>query len=94
MRNEYKEVESQLRKSLEMWSEVMTESNDHGWGAFLDFTEEDVFNAVNIMSSICCNVGIKNNKIQTEKDADKVGKKIHRLLSECFGIDLKKLENN
>lgn len=32
MKNEYKEIESRLRKSLELWSDVMTESNQHGWG--------------------------------------------------------------
>ena len=63
MKNEYKEIENQLRKSLELWSDVMTESNQHGWGVELDFTDIDVFNVVNIMNSICCNIAIKNGYI-------------------------------
>ena len=88
MKNEFKEIEHQLRKSLEMWSDVMTESNKHGWGIELSFTDEDIFNIVNIMNSICANVAIKNGTIKTDKDAERVGKNIRHLLNDCFGIDL------
>lgn len=37
MKNEYKEIESRLRKSLELWSDVMTESNQ--LRIKLDFTD-------------------------------------------------------
>lgn len=94
MKNQYKEIENQLRKSLEFWSDVMTESNDNGWGIELDFSNEDVFNAVNIMNTICCNVAIKNGSVATEKDADKVGENLKHLLNVCFGIDFEKFSEN
>lgn len=92
MKNEYKEIENQLRKSLELWSDVMTESNQHGWGVELDFTDIDVFNAVNIMNSVCCNIAIKNGYITNEKEAYEVGINVKHLLNESFGIDLNELK--
>lgn len=91
MQNEFKEIEYQLRKSLEMWSDVLTESNEHGWGVELNFTNEDVFNIVNMMNTICANVAIKNGTIKTDKDAERIGKNIRHLLNDCFGIDLSKI---
>lgn len=92
MKNEYKEIEDQLRKSLKLWSDVMTESNQYGWGVELDFTDIDVFNVVNIMNSICCNIAIKNGYITNEKDAYKVGITVKYLLNKSFGIDLNELK--
>lgn len=92
MKNEYKEIEDHLRKSLELWSDVMTESNRYGWGVELDFTDTDAFNVVNIMNSICCNIAIKNGYITNEKEAYKVGINVKHLLNESFGIDLNELK--
>ena len=94
MENEYKEIEHQLRKTLEVWSDVMNESNHYGWGIYLDFSVSDAFNAVNIMSSVCANIGIKNGNIKKEKDAEQIGKNIKHFIEDNFGIDFNKLEKN
>ena len=86
MLNEYKQVEQQLRESLDLWSDVMTASNEAGWGANMDFTAEDAFNALNIMNSICANIAIKSGVIKTEKDVKRISSTIKHMMEDCFGL--------
>lgn len=87
MEDHFKEIEEQCRKSLEMWSDMFTQSNNMGWGAHLNFTKDDIMNALNIMVSICTNTAIKNGKIKTADDAATIGDHIRSLMLEDFGID-------
>jgi len=86
MLNEYKQIEQQLRESLDMWSDVMTASNETGWGANMDFTAEDAFNALNILNSICSNIAIKSGVIKTEKDVKRISSTIKHMMEDCFGL--------
>ena len=86
MLNEYKQIEQQLRESLDMWGEVMAESNEAGWGANMDFTVEDAFNALNIMNSICANIAIKSGVIKTEKDVKRISSTMLHMMEDCFGL--------
>lgn len=87
MKNEAKEIEHQLRQTLETWSDVLNELNDENC-VLLDFSNEDVLNALNIINFICGSIGIKNGTIRDAKDAERINKNVKHLMDDCFGINI------
>lgn len=77
-----------------MWSEVLTESNTKGWGMHFNFTNDDAKNALRIATNICSNIAIKNGKIRTVEDADRIGDAIREFVWNNFGIDTTKRNEN
>lgn len=92
MENKFKEIEEQCRQSLELWSDVLTHSNESGWGVNLDFTQKDIHNAVDIMISVCTNFAIKNGAIKSSDDAERIGNRFKEFMMENFKIDTTKTE--
>jgi phage-related protein len=87
MEEELNEIEKHCRESLDMWSEVLTQANTQGWGAYLDFTHKDVMNAVTVMTTISTNYALKHGKISTVEDASAIGEALHSFMLNYFGID-------
>ena len=85
-----KEIEQHCRESLAMWSEVLSSANEQGWGAYLDFTHQDIMNAVTVMTSMCTNYALKSGKISTVEDASAIGEALHSFMLNYFGIDTSK----
>lgn len=88
MRNEetIKEINRHIRESLDEWSEILLEADYNGWGADLDFNEEDLLNILQMFTSIWSNSAIKRG-IFTEENVLSKMKLFRTTINDVFGVD-------
>ena len=85
-----REINQHISDALGEWAHVLCTSDADGWGVHLDYSSEDMLNAIIIFNSVMCNVAIKKGVIN-EDNAKDVGEKIRNFVKETFDIDTIKL---
>ena len=90
MDNKIKEINQHISDALGEWAHILCTSDADGWGVHLDYSSEDMLNAIIIFNSVMSNVAIKKGVID-ESNAHEVGEKIKRFVKETFGVDTIKL---
>lgn len=85
-----KEINQAMRDSINQWADIMLEAEAKQWAYHLKYFPRDVFNATYIFQHVLSNVGIKAGKIDEEK-AKEYGNRLHQLVKDMTGIDLREL---
>lgn len=85
-----KEINQAMRDGINQWADLMLEAEAKQWAYHLKYFPRDVFNATYIFQHVLSNVGIKAGKIDEQK-AVEYGKRLHQLVKDMTGIDLKEL---
>lgn len=81
-----KEINQHIRESLDEWSEILLEADYNGWGADLDFNEDDLLNILQIFTSIWSNSAIKRGVFTEGNILQKMGL-FKKHISEVFDIN-------
>lgn len=82
------EVAGQMGESLKLWKSVLSKASEDGWIAKLEFTDDDIANAIYIMVSLCSCSAIKHGFIDNPLAAAMAGASMRHTLRENFGIDI------
>ena len=82
-----KEVNIHISDALNQWSKIMLLSDSDNWAYKLEYSDEDVFNAVYIVNHVLMNRAIKNGHIANENDALRMGTEFKKAIREYCGID-------
>lgn len=85
-----KEINQAMRDGINQWADIMLEAEAKQWAYHLKYFPRDVFNATYIFQHVLSNVGIKAGKIDEHK-AVEYGKRLHQLVKDMTGIDLREL---
>lgn len=87
MNNEaIKEINQHISDALEQWSDIMLKADADLWAYELNYTDEDLLNALYIFNHVAQNVAIKSGFLN-EKNVSQKMDKFRKLIVECFGFD-------
>ena len=81
-----KEINKHISNGLNQWATVLTMADADEWAFFLNFSVEDVFNALLIFNSIAQNRGIKSGHLN-EVNAQQKGSAFKDAIKDFCGID-------
>ena len=82
-----KEVNSHISDALKQWSDIMLLSDSDNWAYMLEYSDEDVFNAVYIVNHVLMNRAIKSGHISNEEVAVNLGREFKDSIKKYSGID-------
>lgn len=85
-------IQTELPQSLSMWQDILLHSDADEWAYELNYTDEDLLNALYIFSHIATNKAIKSGFLN-EKNALAVGAQFKRECLKAFGFDSVELTN-
>lgn len=93
-KEQIKEINEHISDGLKQWCEITCLADTDAWSYQLDYTKEDVFNAMYILNHVISNVAIKSGYIKTEEDAFNAGMMLKEVIEQSFGVDIYKLLDN
>lgn len=80
------EINQHISDALRQWADVVITADADGWSYLLNYTDEDVVNALWLINSILQNVAIKRGHIDFNNAIDK-GKAFREAIKDFCGID-------
>lgn len=86
-----KEINKHISDALEDWANIMIASDADEWSCFLDYSDEDVLNALYIFNHVAASVAIKNGYFQDEEDAVDKMNLFRKYIYKTYGFDTKLL---
>lgn len=86
-----KEINDAISDSLYEWSDVMAIADSEGWSVCLNYSDEDVFNALYIFNHVAQNIAIKNGWYKCGEDVIEKMDAYKEAIRVAFGFDTVKL---
>lgn len=86
-KEEIKEINQHISDALEQWSDILLESDANEWSYYLNYTDRDLLNAVQIFFSVASNIGIKNKSLNFENGQYKIAK-LKECIKDTFGFNI------
>ncbi len=87
-----KEINKEISGALRFWQDTLLLSDADGWSYYLDYSDEDLLNALYIFNHVAQNIAIKNGYF-TEENAEAKIAKFREGIKEGFGFDTVELTN-
>lgn len=87
-----KEINQHISDALDQWQGIMLEADAAGWAYYLNYTDDDLLNALYIFNHVAENIAIKNG-VFDDKNATKKMTAFRQAIKECFGFDTVELTN-
>ena len=87
---EIKEINHHISDALEQWSDIMVEADAKNWSYYLDYTNRDLLNALQIFMHVASNKAIKGGVLTEENAIEKIDK-FRECLEHTFGLDTEEL---
>ena len=85
-------INQAISEALGRWSDIMITADADGWAYLLEYSDEDMLNALFIFNHIWQNRAIKNGVLNTE-NATEMMEKFKGMIMDVFGIDTIELTN-
>ena len=79
-KEQIKEINQHISDALQQWADIMLLADADNWAYHLEYSDEDVFNAVYIVNHVLMNRGIKGGYICNEEDALTKGEKFKKAI--------------
>ena len=89
---EIKEVNEHISAALEMWQDVMLQADAMEWAYYLNYTDEDLLNALYIFNHVAQNIAIKKGYLN-EENAEMRMRRFCDCIENCFGFNTIELTN-
>ena len=89
-----REVNTHIGDALRQWSNIMLLADADNWAYKLEYSDEDVFNAVYIVNHVLMNRAIKSGHISNEEVALMLGREFKDSIRKYSGIDTIELSKN
>lgn len=87
-----KEINGHISEALKQWSSIMINADADQWSYFLDYSDEDMLNALFIFNHVWQNRAIKRGVFDKENAGEKMDK-FKNVVMEVFGVDTIELTN-
>jgi hypothetical protein len=87
-----KEVNKEISEGLAHWQEVLNLADADEWAYYLEYSDEDLFNALYIFNHVAQNIAIKKGFINDANAEDNMGKYV-KAIEKCFGFNTIELTN-
>lgn len=84
--NKIKEINTHISNALKQWSDIMLHADADDWSYYLNYSAEDLLNALSIFVHVASNIAIKNG-ILTEKNVESKMCKFSDCIQQVFGFD-------
>lgn len=81
-----------ISEALGRWSNIMITADADQWAYSLEYSDEDMLNALFIFNHVWQNRAIKNGVLNTENATEKI-EKFKGMVMDVFGIDTIELTN-
>ena len=85
-------INQAISEDLGRWFDIMITADADGWAYLLEYSDEDMLNALFIFNHIWQNRAIKNGVLNTE-NATEMMEKFKGMIMDVFGIDTIELTN-
>ena len=85
-KEEIKEINKHISDALEQWSDILLESDAKDWSYYLNYTDRDLLNALQIFFCVASNIGIKNGSLNYDNIEEKITK-LKECIKDTFGFD-------
>ena len=85
-------VQTELSKSLSMWQDILLHADADEWAYELNYTDEDLLNALYIFNHVATNIAIKSGFLN-EENVYGVGERFKCDCLRTFGFDSVELTN-
>ena len=82
-----KEINKHISDALRQWSAVVIHADADEWSYFLDYSDEDLLNAMFIFNHVWQNRAIKSEHFKDEKDVIAKISIYRKAIKIAFGID-------
>ena len=83
---EIKEINEHISSALETWQEIMLQADAGEWAYYLNYTDEDLLNALYIFNHVAQNIAIKNGYLADASVEEKMAG-FRKGIKEGFGFD-------
>lgn len=91
-KREIKKINKDISGALRFWQDMLLIADADEWAYYLDYSEEDLFNALYIFNHVAQNIAIKNGCFTEENVVEKMAK-YREGIKEGFGFDTVELTN-
>lgn len=81
-----KQINKEISGALKFWQEMLLIADADEWAYYLDYSEEDIFNALYIFNHVAQNIAIKKGYF-TEENVEEKMSKFREGIKEGFGFD-------
>lgn len=92
MNDMIKEVNKEISEGLAHWQEILNLTDADEWAYYLEYSDEDLFNALYIFNHVAQNIAIKKG-LFTDENAEAKITKLREGIKEAFGFDTVELTN-
>lgn len=82
-----KEINQHISDALKQWSDIMLLADDGEWSCSLEYSDEDMLNALYIFNHVAQNIAIKNGWYKDEDDIFNKITDLRMKIKESYGID-------
>lgn len=86
-KEDIKEINKHISDALKQWSDIMLLSDSDEWSYCLEYSDEDVLNALYIFNHVAQNIAIKNGWYKDEEDIFNKITDLRLQIKESYGID-------
>lgn len=83
---EIKEINKHISDALEQWSDILLESDAKDWSYYLNYTDRDLLNALQIFFCVASNIAVKKGSLNYENIEEK-NAKLKECIKDTFGFD-------
>lgn len=87
-----KEVNKEISEGLAHWQEVLNLADADEWAYYLEYSDEDLFNALYIFNHVAQNIAIKKGFLNDANAEDNMRAYVHAI-QRCFGFNTIELTN-
>lgn len=87
-----KKINKEISGALKFWQDMLLIADADEWAYYLDYSEEDLLNALYIFNHVAQNIAIKNGHFTEENVKEKMAK-FREGIKEGFGFDTIELTN-
>ena len=91
--DQIKEINQHISDALEQWSEITMKADADGWASSLDYSDDDLLNALEIFIHTWSNRAIKDGIFTYQNVTEKMHEFRHHIF-DTFGVDTIELANN
>lgn len=95
MKNEkasIRKINKEISGALKFWQDMLNLADADEWAYYLNYSDEDLFNALYIFNHVAQNIAIKNGFLDMDNAEQKM-RWFCESIEECFGFNTVELTN-
>lgn len=87
-----KKINKEISGALKFWQDVLNLADADEWAYYLNYSDEDLFNALYIFNHVATNIAIKNGTLDDANAEDNMALFV-KAIEKCFGFNTIELTN-